>query len=196
MVPERNYLIHPTAVIMILVMTGLSVVFLTLGFAYAYVRTTRGAPGPLLPPIFLVTTVILLGASAAIHRWTQAFRRRDERGTIRWGWATLALTISFLAGQVMAWRSLLTAELMPGTSPGIGYLYALSILHVLHVFGGIPFLLRVIITMSRAAGEGTMALVFLDDRLARRVQHTAWYWHFLDALWLYIVGFLLVNSLV
>jgi cytochrome c oxidase subunit 3 len=194
--PERNYLIHPSSVILILLLGGLSAAFLALSAAFVYVRAVKGSDGAGVPLLFYLNTIVLLVASATMKRWTAAFRRRDEAGTLRWGWLTLGITLVFLAGQVVAWRMLFAHDAMPATSPGYGYLYALSILHLLHVAAGLPFLLHALVPLARAAAEGSMALLFLDDKRERRVRHLAWYWHFLDAVWLYVVIFLGINSVL
>jgi len=196
MQPERRYLIHPTSIIMVLLMAGLLAVFLALGFAYVYVRIEKGVGSVPAPGLFFANTLVLLAAGISIHRWKEAYRLRRMPGALHWGWITLLLSILFLAGQGTAWWGMLAQGRMPGSSPGFGYLYALSILHLLHVLAGMPFLLRVLVPFVRASAQDTAATLYHDVVLARRLRHTAWYWHFLDAVWLGIMVLLVVNSLL
>ena len=181
---------------MILVMAGLLAVFLGLGSAYIYARVEKGVHGVPAPAMFFVNTIVLLAAGVSIHRWQTAFRLRQETASVRWGWITLLLSLWFLAGQAMAWWWLFRQGRFPDSSPGAGYLYALSILHLLHVVAGLPFLLRVLFPFIRASGSPSPAALYQDSKLARRLRHTAWYWHFLDAVWLGIMVLLVVNSLL
>jgi cytochrome c oxidase subunit 3 len=89
---------------------------------------------------------------------------------------------------------LFSQQIKPGSSGGYGFLYAISILHFLHVLAGIPFLLRVLYPLYVSNKEGNAALYFLTDEKRRKLNHTRWYWHFIDVMWIYLVIFFLVNS--
>lgn len=195
MQPERRSLVHSTSILIILLMAGLLAVFLALGAAYAYARLETGVDGVSTPGLFFANTLILLAASFSIHRWQEAYRTRKLTDSLRWGWLTLLLSLLFLTGQALAWWWLFRNDRLPGTTPGTGYLYALSILHLLHVVAGLPFLVRVLVPFVRAVGRYGQPALFQDPIMERRLHHTAWYWHFLDAVWLGIMFVLVVSSL-
>ncbi len=62
------------------------------------------------------------------------------------------------------------------------YIYVLSAVHLLHLLGGLIYLLVVFIGSKRGKYQGSNSL---------RVSLCATYWHFLDFLWLYLFLFLL-----
>jgi cytochrome c oxidase subunit 3 len=96
-----------------------------------------------MPPVLWWNTLVLLASSFAIQR----LERR---------WAVLA-GIAFLAGQAWAWLGLRAA----GISEAFFYLF--TVLHALHVVGGL------------------FAMCFV------RIESARIYWHFLAGLWLYLM---------
>lgn len=62
------------------------------------------------------------------------------------------------------------------------YIYVLSALHLLHLVGGLIYLLVVLTGAKRGKYQGGNSL---------RVELCATYWHFLDLLWIYLFLFLL-----
>jgi cytochrome c oxidase subunit 3 len=181
---ERQYAIHPSSVMMVLILSGITTLFGALVIAYVYSRAGLGMHGISIPLLFFINTIVLIGAGYCIEQCRRYFRNRIERKTIRWGYATILLTLLFLCMQGFAWYSLLTNQIKPGSSGGHGYLYAISILHFLHVGAGIPFLLRLLIPMHLAYLQGNASLLFIDDHIKRKLRHTVWYWHFIDAVWI------------
>ena len=145
-----------------------SVVMLFAGFTSAYlIRRTgidwRRAP---LPAILWFNTVVLLASSATIE-----LARRG--GSRRWISATLVLGLAFLAGQLAAWRVLVTQGIFVSTHPHGSFIYMLSAVHGVHLLGGI------------------IALVYATA-LQRNVGLCATYWHFVDGVWLYVLMMLSV----
>jgi cytochrome c oxidase subunit 3 len=88
---------------------------------------------------------------------------------------------------------------MMGNNIGIGkqYLYAISGLHFAHVVAGLPFLLLFIITAYRRMKEPVSVLIYFSDpNKLMRLELLTIYWHFLDILWLVLVGFFIVNKFI
>jgi cytochrome c oxidase subunit 3 len=95
-----------------------------------------------------------------------------------WLALTAILGLSFLAGQWLVWRELAAAGFYVDTSPSSSFFYLLTGMHGIHLFGGILALL--------AAGAASL----LRKSAASRgvvVDATAWYWHFMTVLWVYIL---------
>jgi cytochrome c oxidase subunit 3 len=193
---DRPFLVHPSSIIMALILAGVTVLFAALTFAYLYTRIDKGMKGISVPALFIFNTIFLLAASFCIEKCRKYVTLKDDRKVLRFGVLTIILTLIFLVLQGIAWGQLLSEQRAPGSSGGYGYLYALSILHFLHVIVGIPFLLRILLPLYSASKEGSAALFFLTKDPERRIRHTAWYWHFLDLMWIYLVLFLVVNSIV
>ena len=191
---ERYFAIHPSAVMMVLILGGITTLFGALVLAYVYTRADKGMLPVGIPWLFLINSVILMSTGFAIEQCRRYFHDRAELPTIRWGMITLGLTVVFLMMQGIAWYRLLAINIQPGSSGGYGYLYAISILHFLHVLAGIPFLLRILIPLLAAHRQGNASLLFIDDHIKRKLRHTSWYWHFIDAVWIGLMIVFLVSK--
>jgi cytochrome c oxidase subunit 3 len=97
---------------------------------------------------------------------------------ISWLALTVVLGLSFLTGQWMAWRELAAGGFSVGSSPSSSFVYLLTGMHGVHLFGGVVALL--------AAGVASV-LGRRADSQSIVVDVTGWYWHFMAALWIYIL---------
>ena len=193
---ERPYSIHPSSIILILVLLGITALFGALSFAYMYTRIDRGMSGIKLPWIFIISSFILFASSVFIHLCRKAFTSRDEKRMIFYGALSLVTVVLFLILQGAGWNHLFTRQITPSSGTAFGYLFAISILHFLHVLAGIPFLVRILWPLYLAYKDGTSSLYFLDQHHARKLKHTSWYWHFIDGIWIYLVIFFLINGMI
>lgn len=192
---QRSFSVHPSSILLVLILLGVTALFGALSFAYLYTRVDKGMESIRVPLLFVFNTLVLAFSSFGIHQCRRYFTLRQETQCLRWGVITMVATILFLVLQGIAWSQLLTNQQLPGTSGGHGYLYAISILHFLHVFAGLPFLFRILVPLVVSIREGNAPLFFIDEDQQRRLKHTAWYWHFIDLVWVYVMLFLLLNSL-
>jgi cytochrome c oxidase subunit 3 len=136
-----------------------------------------------LPSLFLVTTGIILASSATMH-WTYMSVKKNNLETAKLAITiTLVLGIGFLAGQFMAWGQLVDSKIHLVGNPSGSFVYIISGLHGLHIVGGIVFLAIVLVSIFGLKVHSNNLL---------RVEMCATYWHFLDALWLYLFLFLLL----
>lgn len=106
---------------------------------------------------------------------------KDEKRGVPWLPITVVLGFGFLAGQLMAWHELGKRGFYMASSPSSSFFYVLTGTHAIHLFGGVLALLY------------ALAAVFRSRPLERRrivVDVTAWYWHFMAMLWLYIFALL------
>ncbi|MBK9104435.1 MAG: cytochrome c oxidase subunit 3 [Saprospiraceae bacterium] len=191
---ERRYSVHPSSMMMVLILCGITTLFGALSLAYVYSRAGLGMFSISIPWLFLVNTLVLASTGWCIEHFRKYYHLREEKLTIRWGFLTLGTTLLFLIMQGIAWHNLLTHQITPGSSGGYGFLYAISILHFLHVSGGIPFLLRILIPLAAAHRQGSASLLFIDDHVRRKLRHVAWYWHFIDGVWILLMGIFIISS--
>jgi cytochrome c oxidase subunit 3 len=181
---------------MVLILVGITALFSALSIAYLYSRIDKGMQGIKVPWLFVFNTLILASSSYCIQRCRKYFDQKNETLILKWGVLTIAATFLFLILQGFAWNHLLSQQITPGSSGGHGYLYAISILHFMHVVAGIPFLIRILLPLYVSKKEGNSVLYFLNDSQRRKLKHTAWYWHFIDVMWIYLMTFFLIGSLV
>lgn len=98
-----------------------------------------------------------------------------------WLGSTIVLGMGFLIGQWMAWRELAARGFFLATSPSSSFVYLLTGTHAIHLAGGVLALLY----------AGVISLINRPVEVRRIVVDiTAWYWHFMALLWIYIFALL------
>jgi cytochrome c oxidase subunit 3 len=134
-----------------------------------------------IPPVLWLNTAILLASSVGLTRARRLVSAGDDDGFRHWWGVTTILGLMFLAGQLIAWRQMAEAGLCLATGPSSSFFYVFTAAHGLHLLGGIAALLLVSFRPARrAAGNMTR------DTVTRVI---AIYWHFLTALWLFLLLF-------
>ncbi len=134
-------------------------------------------PGmPAWPKLFWLSTLLLLGASAALH-WALRCVRHDgivmmQRSLVLAG----ILATGFLVCQVVCWNEFFRWEFSAADRWRLAaFFYFLMILHAAHVVGG-GVALWIVLRNS------------LRGRYSRHhhhpVRNCTMYWHFLDVVWL------------
>jgi cytochrome c oxidase subunit 3 len=104
----------------------------------------------------------------------------DERG-FPWLGVTVVLGFGFLIGQWIAWGELKGRGFFVNTNPNSSFVYLLTAAHAVHLAGGIVALLW----------AGTTSLLHRPIEERRIVVDvTAWYWHFMAVLWIYVFALL------
>ena len=98
-----------------------------------------------------------------------------------WLGITVVLGGGFLTGQWIAWHLLAERGVYLATSASSAFVYLLTATHAVHLLGGMLVLLY----------AATVSLLH-KPVAARRivVDVTAWYWHFMFLLWVYIFALL------
>jgi cytochrome c oxidase subunit III len=136
-------------------------------------------------PLVVATTACLLASSYTVDRALRALRTGTD-GFARWWAATIALGVAFLAGTAYEWYGLIVNNgLTLGTNLFGTTYFTLVGFHAAHVTAGVIMLL----TMLRLWRRG-----HLPGREPVAVTLTAWYWHFVDGVWVvvftvvYVVG--------
>ena len=134
------------------------------------------------PRILFASTAVLLFSSLLMEMSRRGFDGKPASQIKELGKglmllaATLVLGLLFVGGQYLAWRELAAQGLYLATNPNSSFFYLLTGVHAMHVLGGI------------------VALAYLLAQLAVRgsvrrnlVNGVAIYWHFMAALWVYLL---------
>ena len=171
---------------MIAFLVSEAALFSTLIVAYvAFMGEDTVGPTPaeaLSLPLVVGITICLLSSSVVIHM-AQRMLEHGRQGAfcLLWG-ATIGLGIAFLVGTAFEWRSLIFDEHLTISRNLFGTtFYTLVGFHGLHVTGGVTAMLVVLLLALRRQ---------VTSANATGVELVAWYWHFVDVVW--IVVFLLV----
>src|SRR3984893_17166802 len=144
-----------------------------------------------LPRLLLINTGVLLISSITMELARRQAARKalaqlasvpgvsvDAKEEISWLALTVVLGLSFLIGQWMAWRELAASGFYVASSPSSSFVYLLTGMHGVHLFGGVVALLT--------AGAASLLRRPADSQ-AIAVDVTGWYWHFMAFLWVYIL---------
>ena len=94
-----------------------------------------------------------------------------------WLGITVLLGVGFLAGQWQAWGELHNRGFYVDTNPSSSFAFLLTIAHAIHLAGGM-------IALLWAASASLLHKPLEARRIA--IDITAWYWHFMAVLWIYI----------
>ena len=184
-------------VIMILTLLGIAVLFLAFSGAFIYSRMQAELPPVNVPWMFGVNSLVLLASSYTIGLATKAFKADDTEGYKRALLWTMGLSMIFLILQIIAWQMLFGQNIFPSTDNSAGYLYVLSGLHFAHVIAGLPFIIGFFLVARKRMKEPVSVLVYFSDPEKRlKLKMLTMYWHFMDALWIYLVLFLFVNRMM
>ncbi len=164
---------------MSLALAGISMLFLALTSAFVVRRGLGNDWVPVrLPVLVWANTGVLLLSSVTLELGRRALRNhRTDQG---FAWTTLGLGVTFLAGQMMAWKQLMSSGVSVGTTPYGSFFYVLTGTHAVHLAGGILGLLAVAL-WPQHGWKGISRV--------GAVKVAGLYWHFMDILW---VGILLL----
>jgi cytochrome c oxidase subunit 3 len=136
----------------------------------------------LKPDLATVLTVLLVTSSLTLQIGVRAIRRDRTRAMLVWLGLTILLGAGFLGLQLYDY-SLLGFGVRDGIFGSL--FYVMTGLHMAHVFGGVVFL--VLVLVQGLGGQLTHA--HHDSMEAGSI-----YWHFVDAVWIclfttfYVIG--------
>ncbi len=185
-VPEADYRrskIHPKKLALWLSLASIVMMFTALTSAYI----VRMAAGNWLefsiPNIFYWNTGVIVLSSVTFHAAYIAFKRGAEGLFRLLLGATFILGIGFVVLQVMGWLQLVDAGVPLGTNPSGDFVYAISAMHAAHIIVGVAILAVCLVAAFVLPFRRTPARQL-------RLELSLTYWHFVDALWLYLIIFL------
>ncbi len=145
-------------------------------FISAYVMRMQVADWAEMPTptvLWFNTGVLILSSVALQYAYVAARRGRMEgvgEGLIAGG----LFAVTFLVGQLFAWRQLNAAGYFLAANPANAFFYVFTGLHGLHLLGGLAALALTADKVRRGLELGQVRL---------SVQLCAVYWHFLLVLW-------------
>lgn len=132
-----------------------------------------------LPSSFWISTGLLLVTSLLLHMASRRVAREKQGPFLLYLHAGFLGALGFLFVQSVGMSDLLREHYAYMEQQGLTRLYgvcfAFSLIHALHVLGGIFFIGFVLVQGHRG---------IYDHERHWPVDHCAWYWHFLDIVWL------------
>ncbi|MGH9941791.1 MAG: cytochrome c oxidase subunit 3 [Pyrinomonadaceae bacterium] len=172
---------------------------------YSYMRMSSAewpTPFPFYPSIVFSTvmTLCLLASSFTMVMAVSASARRNKRAARRWIGATMLGGIAFLVLHLIEWQHLIDdgmrysqkaggvivlpqawLKAWPEASPLFGAsFFAITGLHMFHVFTGVLYLGFVALRIRKATHED--------------VEISGLYWHFVDLVWMFVFPLIYLMS--
>ena len=192
--------IHPQKFMLWIGMGSISMMFAGLTSAYVVRQAQGNWRYYNLPPIFWLSTLLILVSSVTLFLSLRDFRSRQMARFKALLTFTLLLGLAFGATQAVGFYQLfhqLQAVRINGQvlndmqavringNPSESFLYIIAGLHLAHLAGG---LIALIIVYFRSTRKRVKVYS------ATGLEIAAAYWHFMDALWVYLFIFFLVNQ--
>lgn len=137
-----------------------------------------------IPPAFYISLVLILISSLTIHLAKKAIQNeKDSQGLILLI-VTFLLGIAFVFFQFEGFSEIIESGYNftgPTSSITTSFIYLIVLLHVAHVFGGLGSLVVVIYNHYKQKYRNGKTL---------GIELAATFWHFVDAVWIYLFMFL------
>ncbi|MFY0606877.1 MAG: cytochrome c oxidase subunit 3 [Cyclobacteriaceae bacterium] len=176
---------HPKKFAMWLFMITVTMIFVSLSSAYIVKRAEGNWLIINFPELFNITSAIILLSSVSMHL-AYIFAKKDNILAMRLSLGVTALlSIAFIIGQYMSWNELVAQDIFFVGNVAGSFVYIFTGLHVLHLAGGVIFLLVVLVNAMKFN---------VHSRSMTQISICTTYWHFLSGLWLYLYLFLILSN--
>lgn len=137
-----------------------------------------------LPTAFYWSTLVIISCSVTFHLAKLAIKKDQNSKTSIYLLLTLLLGCSFVGLQFLGFNQIIAeGYYFTGQASSITttFLYIVTLVHLLHLAGGIISLLIIIYNHFKQKYNSTQTI---------GIELGAMYWHFLDVLWVYLFLFL------
>ncbi|RTY92952.1 heme-copper oxidase subunit III [Flavobacterium sp. RSP46] len=137
-----------------------------------------------LPIAFYYSTAAIIGCSVTFYLAKKAIQKDNQTRTTMFLLATLALGILFVFLQFAGFGEIVESGYYftgSGSSITTTFLYVVTVVHLIHLAGGVISLLIIIYNHFKQKYNSSQTL---------GIELGAMYWHFLDLLWVYLFLFL------
>jgi len=167
---------------MLVALASILMMFTALSSAYVVRAASANDWVPLaMPRVLLLSTGLILISSITIDAARRKLRAGFDGAYTQLLLVTVLLGFGFLASQLFAWKQLARQGVFLTTNPHSSFFYLLTATHGLHLLGGLLALIFLLVRTLRHTEKASGAAT----RLAA-VDAVSIYWHFMDALWIYL----------
>jgi cytochrome c oxidase subunit 3 len=140
-----------------------------------------------LPNLFFLNTITIVLSSAALQASYFSFKRGNKQGYRLLLGLTFLLGMAFVVLQYMGWEALTEMGVMLDGNPSGSFIYVISGVHAAHVVGGMGALIVALLHAYILPFKPTA-------RRKLRFELVLTYWHFVGILWLYLLGFFVLQG--
>ncbi len=180
---EQKNKIHPHKFTLWVAIGSILMMFAGLTSAYIVKRSQANWLMIEIPTIFWYSTAAILISSLTVQLALSALKKREMAVYRMWMLTTTLLGVLFLIMQIVGFASFGGHDIRlvgAGSNASYSFLLAISGLHGLHVLGGV---VTFIVMAIRALRSTTRTYSTVPLEIAST------YWHFVDALWIYLFIF-------
>lgn len=169
--PKRYYTGMALGIVSILMF------FMALAATFLVLRGGRNWVPVHIPTLMWFNTVVLLASSITLELARRELVQCRLSTYRNWWLLTTAFGVGFLIGQIFAWRQLVAQGIYLANNSASSFFYIFTGAHALHLFGGVAALIYV--------AKRNFEHAQVTRAVAAEV--TSYYWHFMDALWLFLL---------
>ncbi len=180
---DQKRKIHPHKFTLWVAIGSILMMFAGLTSAYIVKRSQASWLMLEIPVVFWYSTAAILASSATVHLSLKALKAREMMAYRRWLMITAVLGVLFLVLQIVGFKQFGANDIRligAGSNASYSFLLAISGLHGLHVLGGVIALVVIAIMALRTTTRNYNTIP---------LEVAATYWHFVDALWIYLFIF-------
>jgi cytochrome c oxidase subunit 3 len=180
---DQKRKIHPHKFTLWVAIGSILMMFAGLTSAYIVKRSQASWLMLEIPVVFWYSTAAILASSVTVQLSLKALKAREMITYRRWLMITAVLGVLFLVLQIVGFKQFGANDIRlvgAGSNASYSFLLAISGLHGLHVLGGVIALVVIAIMALRTTTRNYNTIP---------LEVAATYWHFVDALWIYLYIF-------
>jgi cytochrome c oxidase subunit 3 len=147
-----------------------------------------------LPHVFFFSTLAVIAVSVCLH-FSLAYYRKSNFNLFRWLLAGgMLCALAFLGFQAMGWHTL-KAMGFPITGNLSGsFIYLITYMHAAHiVLGWLVLFVFFIVAVRERKDEIVELRNIINPKRQLQLELLVMFWHYIDAVWLYLYVFFLLN---
>jgi cytochrome c oxidase subunit 3 len=177
---------HPYETLLYLAMLGSGIIFLFLSLSFLFSgREYLQGLNEQVPFAFLVSTFLLVLSGYTAVKMRLYYQEENIVKLNRALQATFTLGVLFMVFQVLGWKELTAKGINFTGIPSGSFLYVLSGIHVLHLFGAMIFAAILLVELRKTQQDVVRRLVWSTNPYEKlRIRLFTVYWQFMDAVWL------------
>ena len=182
-ISEQKRKIHPHKFTLWIAIGSILMMFAGLTSAYIVKRSQASWLMIEIPMMFRYSTATILASSVTVQLALKALKKREMISYRRLLVVTAVLGVLFVVLQVAGFSQFAAQDIRlvgAGSNASYSFLLVISCLHAIHVLGGVVALVVIAI---RALNSSTRSYSTVPLEIAST------YWHFVDALWIYLFIF-------
>uniref|UniRef100_UPI004048737E cytochrome c oxidase subunit 3 n=1 Tax=Algoriphagus sp. TaxID=1872435 RepID=UPI004048737E len=183
---QRLENLHPYEMLLYLAMVGSGLIFLFLALAFLFSgRQYLQGLNEQMPFAFSVSTFLLVLSGYTAVKMRLHYQEENSAKLYRSLQMTFGLGILFMGFQVLGWIELTDKGINFTGLPSGSFLYVLSGIHVIHLFGAMVFALILLRELRKIEQDAIRKLVWTKNPFEKlRIRLFTVYWQFMDAIWL------------